>query len=155
MRDAFRSRAKSGSIRVTHQCKRRPVIRVRIEMLVGGASGRGFQTPRDSRHPPLELSTRGSLVPRKSRASGHFERTKRVADASGRCVSDIPDNRKGQLHLRRPKVPRHISTLRLPPSRLAGASKDQQIKALRESRGRPLTLYPEDHLEARAAEGND
>jgi anti-sigma factor RsiW len=39
MRDAFRSRATSGSIRITHQCKRRPVIRVRIEMLVGGASG--------------------------------------------------------------------------------------------------------------------
>ena len=27
------------------------------------------------RHPPLELSTRGSLVPRKSRASGHFTHT--------------------------------------------------------------------------------
>jgi hypothetical protein len=40
--------------------------------------------------PPSNPFTRGPFVPRKSRASGHFEHTKRVANASGRCVSDIP-----------------------------------------------------------------
>jgi hypothetical protein len=43
-----------------------------------------FQTP------TFNPFTRGQFVSRKSRASGHFEHTKRVADASGRCVSDIP-----------------------------------------------------------------